>query len=309
MWSGVTRRSPLRLALLAAVLVASACGSGRPSRPGAAELDASITVASFNFGESALIGEMYATALVAAGFPVDRQLRLGAREVVQPALLQGRVDLVPEYLGSALAFAAPEEGPVGDPVAARRLLAAAYEPHRVSVLEPAPGQNRNGFVVDRGTAEEHGLRTLSDLAPVAPRLTFGGPAECPQRPLCLAGLEEVYGLEFAAVEVLDSGGPLTLAALGSGRVDVALLFTTNGALAGGELVLLEDDRGLQPAENVVPVLRQAIASTHGKEVVEVVERVTARLDEQTLVDLNRRLDRDEDPATVASGWLASHGLR
>jgi osmoprotectant transport system substrate-binding protein len=127
--------------------------------------------------------------------------------------------------------------------------------------------------------------------------------------LCLAGLEEVYGLEFAAVEVLDSGGPLTLAALGSGRVDVALLFTTNGALAGGELVLLEDDRGLQPAENVVPVLRQAIASTHGQEVVEVVERVTARLDEQTLVDLNRRLDRGEDPATVASGWLASHGLR
>ena len=308
MWSGVARNSPLGAALLAAALVASACAGGEPGRPSAAELDASITVASFNFGESALIGELYATALTRAGFPVDRQLRLGAREVVQPALHQGLVDLVPEYLGSALAFAAPGEPPVRDPMEARELLAAAYETHHISVLQHAPGQNRNGFVVTRATAEEHGLRALSDLIPVAAQLTFGGPAECPQRPLCLAGLEEVYELEFAAVEALDSGGPLTLAALGSGRVDVALLFTTNGALAGEELVLLEDDRGLQPAENVVPVLRTAITSAHGKEVVEVVERVTARLDEPTLVDLNRRLDRGEDHAAVASGWLAAHGL-
>ena len=296
------------VAVLVGALVASSCAGRRPTRPSAAELDAAITVASFNFGESTLLGELYATALTRAGFPVERQLQLGAREVVQPALLQGMADLVPEYLGSALAFVAPEEDGVTDPVAAHRLLAQTYRPHGITVLDPAPGQNRNGFVVRRETADDLGLRTLSDLAPVADRLTFGGPAECPERPLCLAGLEDVYGIGFAGVEVLDSGGPLTLAALGSGQVDVALLFTTNGALAGEELVLLGDDRGLQPAENVVPVIRDPIIEEHGQGVVEVVAQVTALLDEPTLVGLNRRLDRGEDPAVVAAGWLTAHGV-
>ena len=308
MSNGVRHRTWVTAALLAASLLVAACVDGSPSRPTAAELDASITVASFNFAESALLGELYARALTGAGFPVDRQLRLGAREVVQPALLQGRVDLVPEYLGSALAFLAPEEERVRDPLAARQLLQDVYREDDVTVLDPAPGQNRNGFAVRRETADELGLRSLSDLAPVAAQLTFGGPAECPERPLCLAGLERVYGLEFEAVEVLDSGGPLTLAALGAGRVDVALLFTTNGALAGEELRLLEDDRGLQPAENVVPVLRSAIVDAHGAEVVEVIDRVTERLDEPTLVGLNRRLDRGERLGAVAAGWLASAGV-
>ena len=308
MSNGDGARPWVAAALLAASLLVGACADGSPPRPTPAQLDASITVASFNFAESALLGEVYARALAEAGFPVDRQLRLGAREVVQPALLQGRVDLVPEYLGSALAFLAPDERRVRDPLAARRLLEDVYRGHDVTVLDPAPGQNRNGFAVRRETADELGLRSLSDLAPVAAELTFGGPAECPERPLCLAGLEQVYGLEFGAVEVLDSGGPLTLAALSAGRVDVALVFTTNGALAGGDLRLLEDDRGLQPAENVVPVLRSAIVARHGAEVVEVLDRVTERLDEPTLVSLNRRLDRGERLGAVAAGWLASQGV-
>ena len=308
MSNGVRARPWVVASVLVAALLAGACADGSPARPTAAELDASITVASFNFGESALLGELYARALADAGFPVDRQLRLGAREVVQPALLQGRVDLVPEYLGSAIAFLAPDEPRVRDPLAARALLQDVYRDHGVTVLSPAPGQNQNGFVVRRETAEELGVRSLSDLVPVAPDLTFGGPPECPERPLCLAGLERVYGLDFGAVEALDSGGPLTLAALSAGRVDVALLFTTNGALAGDDLRLLADDLGLQPAENVVPVLRAAIVAEHGVEVLEVVDRVTERLDEPTLVGLNRRLDRGEQIGAVAAGWLASQGL-
>ena len=308
MSNGVGPPHRVAAALLAASLLVGACAGGSPSRPTAARLDASITVASFNFGESALLGELYARALEGAGYPVERQLRLGAREVVQPALLQGRVDLVPEYLGSALAFLVPDAPRVGDPLAARKALQDVYRGHDITVLDPAPGENRNGFVVRRETADELGLRSLSDLVPVAAQLTFGGPPECPERPLCLAGLEQVYGLEFEAVEVLDSGGPLTLAALSADRVDVALLFSTNGALAGDDLRLLEDDRGLQPAENVVPVLRSAIVARHGAGVVEVIDRVTERLDEPTLVGLNRRLDRGERLHDVAAGWLASQGI-
>lgn len=275
----------------------------------AAELDGSITVASFNFAESALLGEVYALALDDAGFPVDRQLRLGAREIVQPALQQGMVDLVPEYAGSALSFLAPEAPAVTDIRSARAVLELAYAPHGVEVLEPAAAENQNGFVVRRETAASLGLRTLSDLAPVAGELTFGGPPECPARQLCLGGLHDVYGIEFGQVQGLDSGGPLTLAALYGGRVDVALVFTSSGALAAGDLVLLEDDRDLQPAENIVPMLRRAVVERHGEEVRRVIDAVTERLHPDALVDLNRRLDRGEAPADVAAGWLASNSLR
>jgi osmoprotectant transport system substrate-binding protein len=309
MSAAVARR--LATALLVPVLVVSvlpACARGE--RPVTAEeLDGSITVASFNFAESALLGELYALALDDAGFPVDRQLRLGAREIVQPALQQGMVDLVPEYAGSALSFLSPEAPPVTDIRSARAVLGLAYERHGVEVLEPAAAENQNGFVVREETATSLGLRTLSDLARVAGSLAFGGPPECPARRLCLAGLRDVYGIEFRDVQRLDSGGPLTLAALYGGRVDVALIFTSSGALAGTDLVLLEDDRDLQPAENIVPMLRRAVVERHGEGVRRVVDAVTEQLDTAELVELNRRLDRGEAPADVAAGWLASNDLR
>ena len=305
-WCGRVARCA-RLLLVPALLLPLACGRDGTVRATASELDASVTVASFNFEESELLGELYALSLEAAGVPVDRELRLGARELVSPALRQGLVDVVPEYVGSGLAFLAPDRPPVQDAEAARRQLQEVAGAD-VVVLTPAEAQDQNGFVVRRETAERHGLRTISDLRPVAADLVFGGPPECKDRRLCLGGLEDVYQLRFEAFRPLDSSGPLTLAALLGRRVDVALLFTTDGHLASDELVVLEDDKGLQPAENVVPVVRRSILDRHGEAVRAALEAVTATLDTEALVDLNRQVDRGEPAADVAARWLEAQGV-
>jgi osmoprotectant transport system substrate-binding protein len=150
---------------------------------------------------------------------------------------------------------------------------------------------------------------VSDLAPLAPDLVFGGPPECPERPLCLQGLRSVYGLSFKQFRALDAGGPATVAALEGGEVDVGLLFTTDGHLATGDFVLLADDRGLQPAENVVPVVRTVVARSRGPALVETLNRVSAQLYDEDLIALNRRVEIDHvRPDRAASDWLRQHGL-
>ena len=142
-------------------------------------------------------------------------------------------------------------------------LAGVLAERGVTVLAPSPAQDANTFVVTRETAEREHLRTLSDLAAVAPEMTFAGPPECPSRPFCLLGLERVYGLTFREVLALDAGGPLTHQAIASRDVDVALSFTTDPALIDGDLVELEDDRDLQPAENITPLVRSDVIDHFG----------------------------------------------
>lgn len=297
------RRGGLRSALGGLLLVAAACGGGdvrsTPAPPG------TVTVGSFGFSESRTLAEIYSQALEARGVPVRRALDIGSREVVEPALEQGKVDVVPEYLGTALRFLGVERSD-RDP---HRALAEAFAPRGVTVLDPAPAENKNGIVMVRATAQRLGVRTISDLVPVAPTLVFGGPPECPERPLCLPGLSSVYGLAFRQFRPLDTGGPATVAALEGGEVDVGLLFTTDGHLATGEFVLLVDDRGLQPPENIVPVVRTSVVEKHGAAVVESLNRVSRQLLTEDLTELNRRVEIDQvPPERAAQDWLRQHGL-
>jgi osmoprotectant transport system substrate-binding protein len=179
--------------------------------------------------------------------------------VVAPALAGGLIEFLPEYTGTALRFSSlGDVEPADDLATAAAQLAAALADADVTVLEPAPAEDANAFVVTRETAARLGLERLSDLAPVAADLVFGGPAACPSRPLCLAGLRRVYGIRFADVVELDAGGPMTKQALRSNAVDVALLFTSDPALGDGRYVALDDDRALQPAENIVPLVRSEL---------------------------------------------------
>ena len=178
---------------------------------------------------------------------------LGPRELVDPALMDGLVQLVPEYAGSALEFfSLGRLSATSDAGAANRALAGSVAGRG---LVAAPAQDANAIVVTAATAARYGLRSIADLARVAPRLVFGGPPECPERAYCLPGLRRAYGLRFKAFIPLDAGGPLTLQALEAGNVGVALLFTTDPGIAARHLVILADDRGLQPAENITPLVR------------------------------------------------------
>ncbi len=303
------RAVPASAMILAAVLLAASCARGGPPATTTALEDDAITVASFNFPESVLVGEIYAQALEGEGFAVKRQLGLGARELVEPSLERGLVEFVPEYSGSALEFLTRGEGlATSDEALTHDRLEEVFAERGVAVLAPAPAQDQNGFAVTRETADRYGLRSISQLVPEAPELAFGGPPECPERPLCLGGLEDVYGLEFGTFESLDAGGPVSVTALRSGTVDVALLFTTDAAIDRYDFILLYDDLGLQPAENVTPVVREEVVQEHGDAFVRLVDSVSALLTTGDLRELNARVAEDETPREVAAAWLAEHGL-
>ncbi len=169
-----------------------------------------------------------------------------------------------------------------------------------------PAIDSNAFAVTKATAERYNLTKLSDLAPVAGELRLGGPPECPSRPFCAAGLERVYGIKFREFRPLDAGGPLSKTALERGDVDVALIFSSDGAIPAKGFVVLEDDKHLQNADNVVPVIRTAVVT---EQVRQVLNRVSAALTTQELAELNKRADVDkEDPEVLAKDWLSMHGF-
>jgi len=310
----LSHRHRIQITLVAVSLLAASCvsfGSSAARLP--RDTDRSeddIMVASFDFPESALLAELYAGVLEERGYPVRRLINLGSRETVDPALFQGLVDFVPEYLGTALSFSSLGRSPASsNRRAMAKELAKLLQPHGVSVAEPAAAQNQNGFVVTKATAKRHELIQISDLQDVAKDLAFGGPPECPERPLCLAGLEERYDLSFKEFLSLDAGGPATISALQGGDVDVALMFTTDPDIAAQDLVLLEDDRSLQPPENVVPIVRLEVLDRYGSGFATTIRKVTRRLTTADLRELNRRVELGERSTRgVAAGWLKEQGL-
>jgi osmoprotectant transport system substrate-binding protein len=299
----------LPAALVAAFVFAGCSGSDDPDSASEVLGDDTLTVAAFAFAESEVLAEVYAQALQQAGVDTEVTAGEGARELIQPALAGGLVELVPEYAGTAVDFLSRGSvAPAADLAATRALLDDLLRGGPVIALASAPAQDTNVVVVTRETAARLGLATISDLAAVADGLTFGGPPECPQRVFCLLGLEEAYDLRFERFVPLDAGGPLTHQALTGGHVDVGLLFSTDPGLAADELVVLADDLGVQPAENVTPMVRREAVDRWGDTLTATVDAVSARLTTDTLVSLNAGTAAGRSPRDVAAEWLASEGL-
>jgi osmoprotectant transport system substrate-binding protein len=292
------------------IALALAACSGAPGSPTPAGARQAVRIGSFDFPESELLARIYGLALRQHGIPVSLSLDLGSREIVEPALQQGFVDLVPEYAGSALEFVTV--GGVqatANPSTTHRLLARALDSRGLRVLASAPAQDQNAVVVTARTAKEDGIRSVADLAPLAQSMVFGGPPECSQRPFCLPGLQRSYGLRFKQFVPLDAGGPYTVDALKTGAVDVAMLFTTDGDISPNRFVILRDDRRLQPAENVTPVVRRSVLGMYGATLVDVLNSVSARLTTADLAHMNELVSlARSSPSTVASDWLTEHGL-
>ncbi|MDX2344483.1 MAG: ABC transporter substrate-binding protein [Acidimicrobiia bacterium] len=294
------RSGVLGAVLVAFALLAAACGSGED----ATTEGPTITVGSADFSENALVAEIYAQVLEGEGYSVDRNLNVGARAVYAVALESGELDLVPEYVGTALAFL--DGTPTSDSEATAAALRDAWSGAGVAVLDPAEAQGKNGIVVRQDTADALGLSKISDLADHTD-LVFGGPPECPEREFCLIGLTDVYGLSFAEFKPLDVGGALTVAALEEDAIQVGLLFTSDGVIAAKGFVLLEDDKGLQPAENLTPVIRQEIIDAYGDNLVAALNRVSGELTTAELSEMNRRIGIDgDDPEQVATDWIADN---
>jgi osmoprotectant transport system substrate-binding protein len=301
---GRLRRSPLLVVGLVALLLSAACG--RPDRTPVESRDpAVLRLASFDFPENRMLAELYGEHLRRAGFRVEVLTGLGTREVVAPALEQGLVDLVVDYTGSLLDYAGGSaEQAHGTAESVRAALADRLARRGLSVLRPAPAEDANGFAVRTAFARDNRLTRLSDLRALAGRLTFGGPPECPQRRYCLPGLRASYGLGFRAFRPQPSR-EATATALETGEIDVGLLETTYGRLGDRRVTLLTDDRGLQPRENVVPVVRTDIVRQYGGRLTAVLDGLSARLDTADLVGLNRLGTVDpRSPADVAATYLS-----
>ena len=308
------RRNVLRAACLGLAVLCAACtgpashGSPGGPPPGGHQ-GAALTVGSFDFPESIVLGYVYADALTAKGFPVRVLPDLGTRELVDPALMNGLIQVVPEYSGSALDFMSLGQPATSSTTATYISLANSARRHGLVAARPAAAQDANAIVVTRATAVRYHLRSIGDLAQIAPGLVFGGPPECQQRADCLPGLKRTYRLRFKAFVATDTGGPLTLQALASGQIGVGLLFTTDPGIQRQHLVILTDNRALQPAENIVPLIRRDTVERYGPRLLAALNAVSARLSTPALRDLDERVEfRRQAPRSVAEGWLRAQAL-
>jgi osmoprotectant transport system substrate-binding protein len=264
-----------------------------------------------------ILAELYGQVLEGNGYTLDRSnlnggLGLGPREVTAPALASGQIDLMGEYMATYEAFLAGKAGvpskASADPAATMQALQALLTPQNLTVGDFASAIDTNGFVVTKATADKYKLSKMSDLQPVADQLVLGGPPECPQRPFCLQGLMSTYGLNFKDFKPLDSGGPLTVAALESGDIDVGLLFTTDANIAANNYVLLEDDKHLQLADNIAPVIRNQILQA-APDAKTLLNSVSSKLTTADLTDLGKQVTIDhKDAQAVAKAYLQSKQL-
>jgi osmoprotectant transport system substrate-binding protein len=242
-----------------------------------------------------------------AGYQVTVRPNLGAREIVEPALEKGEIDVLAEYAGTALEFLNKGAGEAtSDADATVAKLRERFASLGVSVLDPAPAVDGNALVVTKATADAKKLAKISDLVAIGNSLSLGGPAECPKRPFCMLGFQKTYGLKFKTFKPLDAGGPITVAALEKGDIDVALLFSSDGAIAAKGFVVLDDDKHLQPADNLVPIVRTKVLDP---DITRLLNDVSAKLTTAELSKLNKQVGIDkQDPAAAAEGWLKEQQL-
>ena len=309
------------VALLAALaLLGAACGdddddtqasdSGQTEDGGGAPPEGpAISIGAQDFGESAILAEIYRQALDAQGFDVDIQTVGGFRDLLFGAFDSGDVNLAPDYVASELEFLNENAGEAtGDVDETFDLLQPRLEKRDLVGLTPSDAVDTNAFVVTQETADDLGLTSLSDLAEKGADLTLGAPQDCETNPFCIPGLQNVYGLDMSSnFTPLDAGVVLT--SLQEGAVDVGLLFSTDGRIASENLVLLEDDQHMLAADNVFPVLTQELVDAYGDDLTSVLDDISAQLTTEDLTELNRRFDVDrEDADAIAESWLSDHDL-
>lgn len=293
--------------IAASALALAACGSaesvgGNASTEGSENGQTTLVVGSQDYYSNEIIAEAYAQALEGAGFTVDRQMRIGQREVYMPELEAGSIDVFPEYTGNLLQYL--------DQNATARSSEEVYDalrstlPKGLRALDQAGATDQDSYVVTEDFAAAHSLASIGDLAS-AGTLTLGGNSELQTRPYGPTGLSQTYGVTVGFTPIEDSGGPLTVKALKDGDIQLANIYSSDPALADGTLKVLDDPKGLFLASHVVPLASSRVSD----EATAVINRVSAAMDAQDLVEMNRASTVDQKSASqIAREWLISEGV-
>jgi len=301
------RSTRVLLTGIAVAVLAAACSSSTPSSTSSASSGPNITIGSTNFEEQLIVANMYADVLKHAGAKVTLRANLGTREAVEPALAAGQLDLYPDYAGTLPIFLNPAGTAAATQTStALPALKSLLGPKGATVLEPSPAIDTDVFAVTQATASQYHLTTLSSVKPVASKLILGGPPECPTRAFCLLGLQNTYGLHFKSFTSLDEAGPITVSALKNGQVQMAELFSSDGSIIQNNFVQLTDDKHLQPADFLIPVIRKSVNTPA---VAAALNGLSAKLTTDELSNLNIKVNvNHEDPGTVAQQWLQQKHL-
>ena len=281
----------------------SASSGSNPLGGGAAS--GTVVIGSANFPENEVLAEVYALALQKAGVKVSTKLNIGAREVYYPQVEKGSITIIPEYNGTLLTVEVDKTSTAKSTADVDAALAGKL-PSSLTVLNPAPAQDSDSITVTQATAAKYKLKSISDLSSVASQFVLGGPSEFKTRTDGVIGLKSVYGLTFKSFDPLDESGPITLAALTSGKVQAADVFTTTPQIVSDKLVSLGDPKNLFAAQNVIPlVYKPALTPT----ITSTLNALSAKLTTSALLALDVKVINDkEDYATAAQQWLTSVGL-
>ncbi|WP_278236942.1 ABC transporter substrate-binding protein [Isoptericola sp. AK164] len=300
-----TRRTTALVAgAAAALLTLTACGGdadplAQDAGDDGEEMSSdTIVVGSQAYYSNEIIAEIYAQALEADGFTVERNYSIGQRDAYMPALEAGEVQVFPEYTGNLLQYYDPETtATTADDVYAE--LSDAL-PDTLAVLDQSPATDQDSYNVTAEFAESNGLTTIGDLADLD-GLTLGGPAELEERPYGPEGLADVYGADVA----FEATGDTTVQDLVAGTVDVANVFSADPRIQTEDLVTLEDPEGLFLASNVVPLVSSDVAD----QVADVINPVSAALTPEGLVDLNvQSTEEQRSSEDIAADWLSENGI-
>lgn len=299
-----------RLALIGvvavgAVVALAGCASGDPLDTGSgAESGETLIVGSQDYYSNEIIAEIYAQALEANGFTIERDFRIGQREVYLPGIESGGIDVFPEYTGSLLqALDKNAAGGTSDEVYSE--LEAAL-PDGLRVLDKADASDQNSWTVTQSFAAKYDLTDIASLKNVTEPITVGGNSELETRPYGPTALKEKYGIETAGfIPVEDGGGPLTVKALVDGDIQLANIYTASPNIKSDDLVALSDPDGLFFSDNVVPIVSEKV----DEKAAEVLNKVSAVLSAEDLVSLNSESFNEQRSAEdIAAAWLKQAAL-
>jgi osmoprotectant transport system substrate-binding protein len=287
--------------------------SGTPATSGDTD-KGSVTVGGQNFTEELVLTAIYQQVLENAGYDVTVKT-VTTRDIYIPSLESGDVDIVPDYLAGITDFLQATDNGENAPIVSSndvdKTLAALKklaEPHGISVLQPSSATDQNAFFVTKDFADQNSLTTLSDYAALKQPIKLGAPSDCKGRPDCEGGLSDVYGFDITKLVPLDFASAQVKDAVKNGDVNMGETGTTDGTLDALGLTLLEDDQGIQPAQNLTPVVNTDFLDAHS-DITDLLDPVSQALTTEDLASLNLKVDADrEKPADVANQWLTEKGL-